>query len=310
MKGWSVAIVAGVLLVGCSTTGDDKLSMRPDDGGSKSSGAGAAGSAEKPVSAKDAPDINKPFANVQEPNKEFMATKETREGFKPPSEGSEVRKESLGELIDTAIEKLPPSLVAVEVHATDRGAILQSRPTAKIQDRKTFSIEYSVPENKGKVGMLVGDGKERGHLDKGKLVMLKPFDESEVRATMNRAEIIEFAMAMPKHAFRYYSHGDRVWSALVAGLQDPANGFEVKFDETKAKPVGEERPFYRLYAESTKGEEPITIEFMVDSKRNVPVNFRVNRTFANKETYQLTWRASWNFGGQHNAKDFRIPLKK
>ncbi|MFM9873661.1 MAG: hypothetical protein ACKVQS_09385 [Fimbriimonadaceae bacterium] len=215
--------------------------------------------------------------------------------------------ENLGSKIDNGIANLPATFAEISMECVDRGAILRSSPKAKIQDKNHFSIEYTFPEDQGATNSITADGSERAMFESGKLKKLAPLGKEETRVKLSRAEIEEFARRMPADGFRYFSHGDRPWSALVAGLQDPKNGFNVKVTEMDANPIGEKRPFYRLIAQSKKGNK-LDIEIVVDSKRNVPVVFRATQKYADGQDRRLVWKAEWKFGGNFEKNEFKIPV--
>jgi len=216
---------------------------------------------------------------------------------------------TLGNKIDDGLSSLPPTFALVGLEIVDRGAVLKSIPKVKIQDQKNFSIEYTSPESRGSTNSLTANGTERVVFQDGKVSKLAPFEERETRVKLSRTEIEKFAKDMPAEGFRYFSHGDRPWSAFIAGLQDSKNNFDVKITEMDANPVGEKRKFYRLIAKSTKGT-PLELELVVDSKRNVPVVFRSHSKYADGQSRQMLWTASWSFGGNFEKDEFKIPMQK
>lgn len=219
-----------------------------------------------------------------------------------------IAKRGIGEIIDDGIENLDPTLVNVKLECLNRGDVLSMSPTLKIKDDRNFVIEYALPETEATMNSIAADGQERAYYEGQKVKELAPFGKSEIRKKMNKAEIKEFIERMPVEGFRYFSHGDRPWSAFIAGLADPKNGFKVSLEEKNLEAVGDKRAFYRYVAKST-GKEPTEIEIIVDSKRNVPVTFRANQKFADGKERKLVWSAQWNFGGKFEAKDFSIPTK-
>ncbi len=248
----------------------------------------------------------KDFIESIKPNEEALKIDENAEPWKEAKNSTEQVAESIGAKIDEGFANLPPTFAEISLECVDRGAILKSNPKIKIQDRTHFSIEYTFPEDQGTTNSITADGTERALFESGKLKQLPPFGKSETRVKMSRAEIETFARRMPADGFRYFSYGDRPWSALVAGLQDPKNNFDIKMTEMEANPVGEKRPFYRLIAKSKKGT-PLDIEFVVDSKRNVPVVFRATSKYPDGKDRRLVWSATWKFGGNFEKDEFKIP---
>jgi len=219
-----------------------------------------------------------------------------------------IAKKGIGEIIDDGIENLEPTLVNVRLECLNRGDVLTMSPTLKIKNDREYVIQYALPETEATMNSLAADGQERAYYEGSKIKVLAPFGKNEVRKKMSKAEIKEFIERMPVEGFRYYSHGDRPWSAFVAGLADPNSGFKVSLEEKNLEAVGDTRAFYRYVAKST-GKEATEIEIIVDSKRNVPVTFRANQKFADGKERKLVWSAQWNFGGKFDEKDFRIPTK-
>lgn len=297
--GWMLLACGLAVIVGCQPK-ETKLS--PTAGGPPTTEEPAEVAPKDPVDdVRKLLENTKPLEGVHEidrPTEKWDAVEPT----KP------VAKKGLGEIIDDGIEDLDATLVKVTLQCLDRDTVLQMNPTIRIQDAKHFMIEYSIPETEADINILASDGQERAYFEDQKVRELPPFGKNQVREKLNKQEITEFVKRMPVEGFRYYSHGDRPWSAFIAGLNDPKNGFKVTLEEKNFKPVGEERPFYRFVAKSS-GKDATDIEIIVDTKRNVPVTFRANMTYPDGKQRKLFWKAEWQFGGKFEAKDFRIPTQ-
>lgn len=294
-----LAIAMVLTLFGCQPKDNQELKR------ASSGNADTAQQQAEEKSAEDAEKIKKAIEDIKKPSGDtkIVDEPETWADAKPVAPAVE---KSIGQKIDDAFAEMPPAMVQVNMEISDRGSMLKSRPTMKIQDKDMYSIQYALPETKGAINMITADGTERALFEDGKLKSLPAIGQSRTRSKMNRKDIEDFAKAMPREGFSYFAYGDRPWSALVAGLQDPKNGFDVKIEEMNAKPIGESRPFYRVIADSKQGSD-LKIEFVVDTKRNVPVVFRTNFKYPDGQERMMVWRADWAFGGTHAKDDFKIP---
>ncbi len=264
---------------------------------------------EKDPEAQRAAEVADSIKKFAAQDTEALEIKDDPEHWREADVASKPVAMSLGAKIDDGFAALPPTIVEVALEIVDRKSVLKSVPKVRIQDEKNFLIEFTSTESQGSTNSFTADGTKRALFKDGKVTPLAPFDKQETRVKLNRAEIEEFARKMPAEGFRYYSYGDRPWSAFVSGLQDPKNNFEVQIKEMDANPIGDTRKFYRLVAHSKKGNE-FDIELVVDTKRNVPVVFRSSEKYSDGETRQLVWKAKWSFGGIFEKGEFKIPMQK
>lgn len=306
MKKWVWVVVAAAVLVGCEP--NDKIT--PVGGGSGSAGSHQESDTPDPKEPHkvDPEEIQRQMEEAHTPTADVRIA-ENAPGWEKAQAAPTTVEDTLGKKIDDALANLPPAMAAVQMEISDRGSLLRSAPKILIQDRSRFEIQYALPETEADVNRLTGDGSKRVRLEGGKVTDLPPLGASgSATKAMDRKQIEAFAKRMPGDGFGFYADGSRPWSALVDGLNNPKNGFEVKTEVLNAKPVGDERPFYRMYAESKTGTK-LKIEFVVDSKRNVPVLFRSNFDYGNGKTRDMVWRGNWSFGGTHDKKEFVLPLK-
>lgn len=301
-------VVCGLLVVGC-TKPDAPLA---DSGGKAGNGSPTQ---QEPIapepgsgSEDDPRDQAAKIRAAMTPKPEAVAINPEQKEWKEAKVAAPVVEKTLGQKLDDGFEALPPTFINVQIECTDRGSILKFSPSIRIQDTEHFSIEYALPESKGVMNSLTADGKRRARFESEQVTDLPPLGKREVQVKMNRAQIENFAKRMPVEAFRYWSHGDRPWSALFAGLNDPANKFKVDIKEMESDPSGPMRKFYRVIAESQSGN-PLKIEMVVDSRRYVPVVFRTNLTYPDGKERMMVWRSEWGFGDNHETDSFKIPLQ-
>lgn len=292
-------LAVALAMVGCQPK--EKVELASGGGSGSAAPESIDGDAQKAEAVKNQiEELSKPSDDLNIPDVPV--------GWEDAKPSAAPIKKSLGERIDDAFKNIPPTKVTIQTEFTDRGSVLKTTPTMRIQDENRFSIEYALPETKAAVNSITADGNSRAIFEDGKRTDLPALGKTRSRSKMTRKEIEEFAMRMPVEGFSYYAYGDRPWSALVSGLQDPKNGFDVKVEEMDANPIGEVRPFYRLVAESKKGNK-LKIEFVVDSKRDVPVIFRTNLEYPDGKERLMVWRAQWQFGGNFEKNEFKIPME-
>lgn len=314
MKVWVWAVSAMAALAMAALSGCQANDTLTPQGEGKPSGTASSNSGQTNPDAPDGgttphkPDpakIQKGIDQSRTPSPDVLVSENPPSWENAKEAPPEVEK-TLGSKIDEALSHLPPALVAVTIEVSDKGSLLRSAPVIKIQDKTRFDIQYALPETQADVNRLTGDGTKRVKLEGGKVQELPPLSAGKPTAKMSRKQIEEFAKRMPGDGFGFYADGGHPWSAFVEGLNDPKNGFKVTTEVQNAKPVGDERPFYRMYAESTTGDK-LKIEFVVDTKRNVPVLFRSNFVYPDGTTRDMVWRGNWSFGGTHDKKDFVLP---
>ncbi len=311
-----LSLMAILLLSGCAKEKTELVSTA--SGGSEAGASGSTGGAgssmpgadpEKPL---DLPDEVKArteaIEKISQPTEKEHVIQKPGEGQWDKTTSSPDAITKFGADLDAGLANLEPTLVEVALEIEDRGAILKQSPVLKIQDEQRFRIEYGLPETKSAVNMLVSDGRGKAIIENN---VKKSVAAAPARGKMSRQEIDRFVQRMPVEAFRYFGTGQNVWGPFVAGLKDPASGFKVTVDEMMAKPIGKERPFYRLVANrSGKGKEATVIEVILDSEKNVPVTMRAQVTYADGKNRRMFWKGLWKFGGTFEAKDFVIPTIK
>lgn len=212
---------------------------------------------------------------------------------------------SLGDRVDEGLKSLEPSLCLVLLAVEDRGSSLEAAPQVKIQDSRTFSIEYLRPESRVETLRIVGDGDRRVLMKGSEVTPLPAFGPDKSGKAMGASEIDRFLREAPSEAFGWFRDGTPVWGRLARALQDRRNGFETTVEERVADPLGTKRTFYRLLAKSRSGPKR-ELEVVVDTLKNVPVTIRSLYTYPDGQTRRIHWTAEWNFGGRHGADDFRI----
>lgn len=304
-----LVVVCGVALVGCAQKGGD---LAPISKGSQTAG-GSPGSSENSPTEPTKTEAEKTAAaraeaalKKMEPRDEEMTIDREDEKWAEAKPAPVAVKRTVGAEIDDAFEKLPPAFVVVSIECVDRGDQLRFNPKIKINSPEKFRIEYALPETGGSLNTLTSDGQKRVQFEGEKWTELPKIGANSVSSKMNRAQIEIFAKRMPVDGFRFWSYGDRIWSAFIAGLNDPANGFEVETTQMNANPVGDERPFIRVLAKSSKGTN-LELELVVDTKRYVPVTFRTNFKYADGQERMMLWKGDWAFGSLHEDKEFKNP---
>ncbi len=297
-----MALAASALLVGCGPKEEPLAQVNTGSSSEQSSPDGSPDAT--PIDPNDAQRQIEDFAKPKESL--HVIDPPVHGNWKPAPRTAEVVEKGLGELIDEGFANIQPTFVNVRIQCLDRGATLNMNPQIKIEDHTKFNIQYGLPETESWINSAVADGKSRVILAKGKQNKLPPFKEVRKADPMNLAQIEEFIGQMPIKGFSAFTEDVAPWDGFVRGLQDPKNGFKVTVTEQKAAPVGQERPFYRLVAKRD-GQKAMDVEIIVDSKRNVPVTFRGHITYPDNKSRKLVWQAAWSFGGEFEARDFRIP---
>ncbi len=303
MRTWIVLAIAAIGVTACAPSGKIKVDEE------KPSPAARVNTKE---TNPDGADAVKDFLNdYQFDESKYVVHEPGSQGYEEVEDLTPAANP--GDLVDTALANIEPTWVDCRLNMLDDNGEIVSKPQIKIKDEKTFSFEYGLPETKGLMNKLVGNGTKRGLWEDGKVKMLPTFGKTQ-NATFDKQAIGTFIMRMPVDGFRYFQDGTKVWGPLVRALYDPKNGYKVTTEKQETTPdpklkgmAGQEnRTFFRIIAKSTAGPKS-ELEIVIDTKRNLPVTFKGTHADKKGVEHHTFWTGIWAFGGKHKPDDFKIP---
>lgn len=220
---------------------------------------------------------------------------------------------ALGARIDDALANL--EVVMAEGFLTfetasesdsDKKDSMRFQTQIKIQDGRTFSIDYALPETKWSWNRLVGDGSWRAVRIDGKWSGLAEFSGRRA-AKMARAEVEDWPMKFPEGMFSFYFRGQDAWGPLFKAWQSGVAGYSATVEKNLVRHGTIEREHYRVVAKTEEGN-PTEVEVIIDSERMLPLTIRAIQTGPGGGESRIFWTASWAFGGTHEPSDFVIPV--
>lgn len=181
---------------------------------------------------------------------------------------------------------------------------LTGSPQIRIQDARTFEIEYMLPETKSAFNRIKGDGSKRAVLEGKGWVQLTAFSKSP--KALSEKEVLEFPRRFPVDMFAHYTKSADVWAPLFEAWNKGVGGYKAVFEEQKFRKGDKTAAHYRVYAKTTEGS-PTTIEVIVDKQHLRPLTIKVEGTNEDGEKYNMFWTGQWKTGGTYDEGVFSIP---
>ena len=185
---------------------------------------------------------------------------------------------------------------------------MRFQPQIKIEDDRTFSITYVLPETKGSFNRLVGDGSRRSVRIDGKWSDLPEFAARRA-PKMARAEVVAWPMKFPEGMFSFFFRGQDAWGPLFQAWQDGVAGYSATVEKNMVRQGTVQRVHYRVVANTDEGN-PTEVEVIIDPVRMLPLTIRAIQTGPGGGESRIFWTASWAFGGSHEPRDFLIPVSE
>ena len=219
----------------------------------------------------------------------------------------------LGARIDDALAGLEVVLAEAvltfemaEAGKPDKKDGMRFQPQIKIQDDRTFSITFVLPETKGSYNRLVGDGSWRAVRIDGEWSELPKFSGRRA-PKMARAEVAAWPMTFPEGMFSFFFRGQDAWGPLFKAWQNGVAGYTATVEKNMVRKGTIQREHYRVLAKTDEGN-PTEVEVIIDPVRMLPLTVRAIQTGPEGGESRIFWTASWAFGGTHAPRDFVIPV--
>ncbi|MCH8980274.1 MAG: hypothetical protein IH945_13705, partial [Armatimonadetes bacterium] len=254
----------------------------------------------------DGPD-SKPDVDV--PRDLYEITPEGKEGWDEATDGLA----DLGRRIDDSLAALEVGLAeavltfeTADANDPEQKDQMRFQPQIKIQDGRTFSMTFVLPETKGSYNRLIGDGSRRAVRIDGEWSELPKFSGRRA-PKMARAEVEAWPMTFPEGMFSFYFRGRDAWGPLFSAWQNGVAGYSATVEKKIVRQGTIQREHYRVVAKTEEGN-PTEIEIIIDPVRMLPLTVRAIQTGPGGEESRIFWTASWAFGGTHEPNDFLIPV--
>ena len=300
-RSWvSLALIA-VLATGFALTGCGKKAVegvKVPESGQQSSGLTPEQLKEKERGDAIIDNIDNPKINENA----FEIKPGTEIGYEPTNKQVAA---NLGTKIDEALKKTEPVFLKARLYIETDEGYLTGFPKIKIQNKDKFNIEYNLASTKENLNRLAADNGARVKIEDRSTTELPEMSEKSA-PKMSAQEVENFAINMPRDAFRYYADGTMPWQGFIAGLMDPKSGFKYEVQEQELAPGGVSRKYFRIVANSISGPKR-EIELVIDSLKYVPVTMRFNKELPNDKKLRVSWTGEWQYGGTFTDSDFKIP---
>ena len=273
----------------------------------------------------------KPKANAQDPSRDYLLQRAPRDDEGPlgvPGYLYDIDREGtggwdvasndltgLGSLIDDALANLKVSMAEAvltweiaDKNDPEKKDNMRLQPVIKIDDGRTFSIDFALPETQGSWNRFVGDGSRRAVRIDGKWIEQEEFTARRA-PKMSRAEVADWPMSFPEGMFSFYFRSQDAWAPLFSAWQAGVAGYSAIVEKQLVRKGTVQRELYRVVAKTESGD-PTEVEIIIDAVRMLPLTVRAIRSGPGGGESRIFWTASWAFGGSHNPKEFDIPVPK
>ncbi|MBS1707393.1 MAG: hypothetical protein JSS65_01585 [Armatimonadetes bacterium] len=282
---FSVAIVA-VALTGCNNP--KKLSNNPEPAKAPSPDVPA------PLTKNDRP----PEAKVDP--RDFVVKSGPEQGYGT----STMAPKSLGAKTDEGIAALHEANGVARVLFDGPRGKLNGESYIKVQDAKTFMVEYLLVQTDAAVNKIIADGHRKRVYENRKWEDPAPASGS---GPMKPQEIDAWIARSAAEMFAGLRSGEPVWDRLLSGLNnDPGRTTIVEQQMTTVKSI--KRPIYRVVSRK-KDSKTDVLEIVIDGKRWLPLTVKANYIDTNGAEVHTFWTARWAFGAKFEDKDFLIADK-
>jgi len=211
----------------------------------------------------------------------------------------------LGTKMDEAALNTKEALGEAETSMEVGGAQLTGKSKIKLQDSKTFAIEFYSRFTEATLNRIVSDGQTKAvyFKDSWKLVG----DAGSPDGDLGPAELAKWPGDFSRAMFSEYETGKRTWGPLLRAWSNGEGGFKATVEEKKAVVLGKERSIYQVLA--TRKSDGAQVQIVVDGERFLPVTVRTLVKNSKGGLDKVQWSAKWSFGGHHDPSDFVIPVK-
>ncbi len=219
----------------------------------------------------------------------------------------------LGALIDDALANLKVSMAEAvltweiaDKNNPEQKDSMRLQPVILIEDGRTFSITYALPETRASWNRLVGDGSRRSARIDKKWIEQPKFTARRA-PKMSRAEVEDWPMSFPEGMFSFFFRSQDAWAPLFSAWQNGVAGYSATVEKQLVRKGTVQRELYRVVAKTEKGD-PTEVEIIIDADRMLPLTVRAIRSGPGGGESRIFWTASWAFGGSHDPKEFEIPV--
>jgi len=182
----------------------------------------------------------------------------------------------------------------------------------KIQDNKTYSIQFPVVGTMPETGEIRSDGKRRAFTGpNGAFKDRFPINVPSPEAKLGTSQISSsWPKRFPRLAFLGLTDAKDPWLPVISDLVSGKSGFKTEVSERISDFRGRKLRNYRIVAKRTaaaaKTLGPCEIEMVFDGVRYLPVTMRVNTKFPKEGEFKIQWQSGWNFNQKFKPEDFKI----
>lgn len=182
----------------------------------------------------------------------------------------------------------------------------------KIQDNRTYSIQFMVVGVMPEAGEIRADGKRRAITGpKGAFLERKPLSVPTPEANLSASQISSiWPKKFPRLTFLGLTDGKDPWGPVITDLAAGKGGFKTEISERTLDYQGKRWRSVRLIAKRTpaaaKTLGPCELEMVFDGVRYLPVTMRVTTKFPNEGEFRIQWQSGWNFNQKFKPEDFKL----
>lgn len=267
---------------------------------------------ENPIK-EPTPEATDPKDDPKEPIKNDI-TPDMRYQPELPGEENVGAKEliALGQKVDDAMASLKNARGLGILQYDYIGNQMRSSLETKIQDQKTYKINFVLPRTLGSANQIIADGEDRVLKIDGKYEPLPGFGSTNQDLTaMSHAELEKWAEEFPLYIFAHFTGGQASWEGLMRGFASQDSGFDVTVHKGTIKVNNKDRPMYMLTAESL-ADTKTSIQIKVDGVRYLPLTIKVDKQVEGGNL-KMFWNSGWAFSDdpadRYDKSEFVIPTK-
>ncbi len=212
----------------------------------------------------------------------------------------------LGDQMDASLKALTNCKVDAHTSWDLDGGKLSGNSTFKIQDARTYYVEYYSPETEASLNRIISDGQSHVQLVGETWNSLTP--PSDLKGGPVDASVVkEWPKSFLTAMLAEYKDGKSVWGPLFRAWSKGDDGITAHVEQKEFDINGKKKPGYRVLAE--RKSDGAHMEVILDGDRFVPVTIRSVVPKAGGEDDSIQWTATWSFGGHFAPKDFVVPVK-
>jgi hypothetical protein len=181
----------------------------------------------------------------------------------------------------------------------------------KVQDNRTYFVDFVVIAAKPFSGTLAADGQQRVfRIDENISQPQSVTAPLPISKTDPRVMIQVWPEDFSRLAFQGLTEGRDAWEPVLNGLAKGLGGYKTTLEERKVTTGGKEYVSYRVLAnraaDASKKVGASNLEIIIDAKRYLPVTIRAVGKDEKGGNWKVQWSARYRFGQRFEPQEFTL----